>query len=1227
MNDLEHRRRAFQRLAEEYRGLAGENLTALNRRVEILRAMLTHTRRQLEPLLWADGQVELGNALQKVGDVTSEPSKVIEAVGCFRLALLEGTRVRHPSGWASTFYNLGNALSLLGRQTDEKRYYEEAINAYSQALQEQSPERNVSAWAFANNNLAGALVYLGRSTTDPSYSLRTIEICNTALNAVAAERQSKQSILLQSTLGNALFELGRETRDSRRIIDAVEIFKKSLDRQTRAESSQVWAGTRFNLGMALVGLGGFKGEASQIAEGIDAYKRALLEQTRQRAPAEWAHITVQLADALVRVGEMTGDQGTIKQAIEAARSVMAEPAARLSPEDRFTAEATIGTALFALGKIAGDAQLLNASVEAEKQGLREFPRQHKPMEWAMFQRCLGKALFQAGELSGETDRIADAIESFKQALEELTRERRPAEWDDSLTDLGSALTRLGETKSDPGKIAEAIECFRHSLFEHTRQREPRQWALTQSNLGAALYRYGEMIGDASYYTLAVDAYREALQERTRQRLPMQWAITMGNFGNALSTLGQVTRDRKVLEEAIAALREAQLEQTSERSPQGWALTQSNLGIALRRLGDLTGDTERWSEAVQAFEEALKVRTREGVPLGRALTQSNLAAVLDKLSRSTGNQETAAREIEAYRQALSELSFERMPETCVRSSRSLGYLLLYQGRWPEGAQILRDLLERGVAVITSARTPAEQRSILGDLSGSGDSLAYALLKAGQWEAALTAASRGRAVIVQYVVASDALAAETVAGKKARAARQSWQQATFALEKAEEAVASAGVLSEDALSGLFLRRSQAAESATKAYADYVARLAEIVVSVPVMPSVEEVSLLIPEGGALAVPIVTPLGGAIIFVRRGQRTVCADDVVIVDALTSGAVAELLSGPENDVTLGWLTAYSQFRNEVASGRISESSVNVWAEAMTATLEKLDALLMQPIAEKLSRLGVPRGAEVIIMPPGRLAILPLHAARRRDEGRRWRYFVDDWAVSCIQSTLLFVSCRKKDFEPRRQEPSLLAVTNPSEDFSVWENPAWPQFENRRRIDLIGAEAGLERICSELPGWSYLSFYCHGSWDPILPEQSALIVARREKLSVRKLRQLDLSACRLAFLGACETGLIDLRQTPDEFVGLPTGLIQAGIPGVVASLWPVEAQATNDLVRAFFRLRLGGMPSAQALREAQIEFRRSREPRPSAESAAEPGGPIPSSHPFYLLGRIRADRDVIGDQN
>ena len=116
-------------------------------------------------------------------------------------------------------------------------------------------------------------------------------------------------------------------------------------------------------------------------------------------------------------------------------------------------------------------------------------------------------------------------------------------------------------------------------------------------------------------------------------------------------------------------------------------------------------------------------------------------------------------------------------------------------------------------------------------------------------------------------------------------------------------------------------------------------------------------------------------------------------------------------------------------------------------------------------------------------------------------------------------------------------------------------------------------------------FACHGAADSHDPLDSHLRLADG-LLTIRDLLGQRLQA-RLAVLAACETG-VPYAQLPDEAVSLPAALLEAGVPGVVGTLWPVEELPTLLLTTRFYDLWLGHrLPPAEALHHAQQWLRTS----------------------------------------
>jgi CHAT domain-containing protein len=130
--------------------------------------------------------------------------------------------------------------------------------------------------------------------------------------------------------------------------------------------------------------------------------------------------------------------------------------------------------------------------------------------------------------------------------------------------------------------------------------------------------------------------------------------------------------------------------------------------------------------------------------------------------------------------------------------------------------------------------------------------------------------------------------------------------------------------------------------------------------------------------------------------------------------------------------------------------------------------------------------------------------------------------------------------------------------------------------------------------------------DPILSSADSILIEQTFRadpyLRAWQIAPLEIPA-RLAVLASCETA--GNRVTTGEgTLGLTAAFLSAGVPVVVASMWPVEDRVTATVMRAFYHNLAAGKPVATALRLAQLDV--SRDPR--------------HAHPFYWAGFT-----VVGD--
>jgi CHAT domain-containing protein len=158
-----------------------------------------------------------------------------------------------------------------------------------------------------------------------------------------------------------------------------------------------------------------------------------------------------------------------------------------------------------------------------------------------------------------------------------------------------------------------------------------------------------------------------------------------------------------------------------------------------------------------------------------------------------------------------------------------------------------------------------------------------------------------------------------------------------------------------------------------------------------------------------------------------------------------------------------------------------------------------------------------------------------------------------------------------------------------------------RGLRLSGGQATRHAVLAAIGDWPVLHFACHGYANPGEPLDSALALANDELLTLRDVFGMRLEGTRLAVLSACETAVPGVTL-PEEAVGLPVGFLQAGVPGVVGSLWSVADASTAVLMGRFYQLwHRDGLHPAEALRRAQQWL---RDATNAEKQAAFPGIPV-----------------------
>jgi len=91
-------------------------------------------------------------------------------------------------------------------------------------------------------------------------------------------------------------------------------------------------------------------------------------------------------------------------------------------------------------------------------------------------------------------------------------------------------------------------------------------------------------------------------------------------------------------------------------------------------------------------------------------------------------------------------------------------------------------------------------------------------------------------------------------------------------------------------------------------------------------------------------------------------------------------------------------------------------------------------------------------------------------------------------------------------------------------------------------------------------------------------------LELHQVYGLDLRGTNLVVLSGCQSEL-GRQSRGDDIVGLSRAFMYAGAPSVIASLWSVDDEATQQFMVAFYDHLKDGMSKAEALRAAQVDIR------------------------------------------
>jgi CHAT domain-containing protein len=245
-----------------------------------------------------------------------------------------------------------------------------------------------------------------------------------------------------------------------------------------------------------------------------------------------------------------------------------------------------------------------------------------------------------------------------------------------------------------------------------------------------------------------------------------------------------------------------------------------------------------------------------------------------------------------------------------------------------------------------------------------------------------------------------------------------------------------------------------------------------------------------------------------------------------------------------------------------------------------------------------PTKTRIVIVPDEPMQELPFNALGSAGDG----YLIKraSIATSGSMSLYLYALARDRELSGDRHSAALLVGDPAFKDFrrlpcAREEVRLLSHLYDPDAETLTDTDATVERFLAEAKRATIIHFAGHALASPQMPWQSRLLLASHGKESgeltaLKLMRELPkLAHTRLVVLGACSTA-------GGSFIG-PQGLaplvrpfIAAHVPAVVGSLWNVGDASTQPLLVFLHCQYRHGDDVAVALRNAQLERLRKKEP-------------------------------------
>ena len=820
------------------------------------------------------------------------------------------------------------------------------------------------------------------------------------------------------------------------------------------------------------------------------------------------------------------------------------------------------------------------------------------------QLSLGTAKTRRGELSHDIKLLKRALSILDKVLKKYSKKNETGvqfleDWANTMKTRAVALMRIGEYCGDSSFVSRSIKDLQNLVTVKGISKNLRTKVMV--NTIAALSINANQMKSQRIYKETLDLIDKWTKN---QSLNKDNCDLFYYKAHLLRRLSQLSNDHSQYAKAaeinrwLATWHESQGEEVA--AARNWHAC----GAALQYFSKSSHDRSLYQQAIAAYEKASFFFSSNRNLQEWVRLEVDLGTLEEEMGKTFKDQEINSRGISRIQGAIQKVSAEIAPSFYSKISDILFRIYCGNQEWRKALQVFYRIEEaRSYAYADPSLTAEVYHQVAREMLGSYALASWCQFQVGEIAQAIETVERGRARGLAVAMNLEAYKNEQLHEREVQALNIAQENVVFIQKKMHGL--SWPVRPKDAQNENEDFQSLK-ENLDKAWKQYLSLRREfgLDLNIPSL-SIKEILETVPDRGVLVIISISPLGSAAYVLPSGTKKVSKSHALELGGDTFGKISKILYSEDTDSEfVDWHKAYSKLlttsangmfqRDDLGENEVPKENENYknWTNTINSVLEVLWQYLMRPVHERIQTLKLAKHAKVVFCLPGNIAALPVHAACLTNGPG----LLDHWSVSVAPSVHSLKRCKERLEERSEDVPTLLVVSDPVDrdgfptGLTFAENETKKlraDFKGLQEVHFQGRQATIENVLLWLPNARFFHSSCHGEYDWNEPSQSGLELAYEHRLSISMLLSAPefLKSSRLIFLSACESGICGKNSVPDEFYGLPSGFLQAGGCGIVATLWPVFDDTAMFISRRFYKNYLNEKGQersspAEALREA-----------------------------------------------